>query len=154
AGQAFEQSLVEERVIVASDGIPAARHRPLSREIDLPQQIALETIAGIDQLGDLRRVAQADAEALEPMIVRIVLGGRVEGDARLQAAADRGEQIGLPRGPQGGIRRQRHALVAEIKAFADGGSQELLAVLLQKAAGERKGRLVRVAEAIAADEAV
>jgi hypothetical protein len=50
-------------------------------------------------------------------------------------------------------RRERHSLVAEIEALADGGAQRFLAVRAE-ARGERRRQLVGVAEAVAADEAV
>ena len=58
------------------------------------------------------------------------------------------------RGSQRRARRQRHPLVAEVKALAERGAKHFLAVGLQEARGPGEGELVSVAEAVAADEAV
>src|SRR5687767_447787 len=65
AGQAIEQHPVQERVIVASDGVPAGRQRPLRRDVDLADLVAVEAVAQVQHLGGLRPVAHRGVEALD-----------------------------------------------------------------------------------------
>src|SRR5207247_9079156 len=130
AGQAFEQALVQNRVIVPPDGVPARRDRPLPRYVDLlerSRRIAVETVAEVDHLCQLGRVARRHGVALRALIALVVLGGGVEGPVAEQPPAHRGEDIRGVIVAQLRARRQPDAFVLEVIALANRGAEGFLA---------------------------
>src|SRR5207253_1783870 len=136
AGQTFEQALVQNRVIVPPDGVPARRDRPLPRYVDLLERgrrIAVEAVAEVDQLCQLGRIARRHGVALRALIARVVLGGGVEGPVAEQPPAHRGKDIRGVIVAQVRDRRQPDAFVLEVIALSDRGAESFLAAALQEA---------------------
>src|SRR5262245_27498170 len=152
--QPLEQPLVQEGVIVPCNAVPPRRDGPLRGEVDLPHGVAREAVARVEHLRDLRGVLERGVENLRVLLEPAVLRRGIEGPVPEKPAAHRAQQVGFVLGAQRRGGREADPLVFEVVALPDGRAKRLLPVLREKARGQREGDLIRIAETVAADEAV
>src|SRR4029077_14793970 len=170
AGETLQWGVIAQRVDVPREHVPLAPDGPGPRELDLVETLLKRPRDPLHQLlhqheelvavGEVEHriagglVLQVDRGAFAALTLRIPLHPGVRAPVREGGERELRHEVRAPAGRRS-LTGKDHTRVLEVIGLAEGGGQELAAVVrIQQAAGEAGAHLVGIADTVGADVAI